>query len=614
MPKLKEYKTPDGKPATFVNELRRIYGVKIWKTGVPITYTDTALEVTKNGLEIKVIKEVDEAFRTGDYETIDNIGKKYPNIIEVQAQRGNRGKVVGKGQPDTATRIDNVLKHVGSDTENAYNYFMTQVRKDYPEVANVMGVDITGLVNDILPTLKTDVGRHGKPVKSKAKNPERMHTETGFLSQGGIGFLGNMDRLETSYPTAFNALNRNPEFKQGGLSKVDYDKLKKMLTKAGIKKPATKLKSGDFMGLLDELNVIGKTATGLSEFTKNPELGHLFFKYMNYRIGKGYTQTHDEILNTQLMATASGIPEDKVIFYTQIKRDRDIITSINEINLTHILRNPYLSDEDLKNHIMLVNGNVAPDVEDIFKELYNESYSHLSEGGLLEIKKEDASYITNEEIMSDIIRGYGNAIKITPQVLEALKDKIPIETYKKIKEQMEKGELDPETRVYLEKLIQGWNAVKIGEIEGPLWEKVKKEYRKRTPKYKVRFEAWFKAARIEFGGGSSKNYPVLMELATRIAQSNYKDLFEIDTEIKVWYQNWGNDDDRIVELIERLEANTGEMADWSLAEKQPPNAVKEIFQKQMMEEWVLERTEFYRNKGYTQKEIELALQKELENF
>ena len=163
---------------------------------------------------------------------------------------------------------------------------------------------------------------------------------------------------------------------------------------------------------------------------------------------------------------------------------------------------------------------------------------------------------------------------------------------------------------YLTNIAKGWTAFKIEE-EGPLWEKIKKLYRKRTPKYKVRFEAWFKAARIEFGGGSSKNYPVLMELAGRIAQNNYKDLFEIDTEIKVWYQNWGNEDDRIVELIERLEANTGEMADWSLAEKRPPNAVKDAYQKEMVEQWIGEQYRELRGLGIGEEELISRITKEL---
>ena len=127
-----------------------------------------------------------------------------------------------------------------------------------------------------------------------------------------------------------------------------------------------------------------------------------------------------------------------------------------------------------------------------------------------------------------------------------------------------------------------------------------------TPKFKVRTEAWFKAAKIEFTG--SKYYAVLVELAGRIAERDYRLLFEIDTEIKQWYHNWGNSDERVKELIELLEANTGEKADWGVIDN------KDAFEEDDMGVWIAELREWYEGQGYTSAEIDELIKKDLEKI
>lgn len=563
----KKYYSIEGKPADRVEQLRKAYGIDMRKTGMAVV-GNTPLPPAK---ELPYIENSTKKQLTA---TIKNPPKK----------AGAAGKGFVKSQ----------LEDYGSITGNAYNKWLIDMKNTYPNVDRE-NYDPTGFINDNLNMIKSEVGRSGTKVRSKAK---KSRTETGYLVQGGTGLRGRLNRINVSYPSLSKELEKE-EYKFGGLSPEDYEYL---ATYAG----KGRLSRNDFIGILEGLNVVDGNKP--SKFTQDPRLGQLFMQFMSYRLGRVQIKERTKIGDIQLELESQGIAKELEPYYMQLKKDQDIITTFNERNLKLYLQSPYASDEGLNDYAVLLNGKVKPEVKDILEVIYNESKAHLSEGGLPE---EMANWST-EEVMNWVRDAYG-PLKITEKMLEDLKDKLPPQTYRLMKEQFEKGELDPETIEYLERLSKGWVGVQLPPEEGPLWEKVKKGYRKRTPRYKVRFEAWFKAARLEFSGGG-KSYPVLMELATRIAEQDYSLLFETDTEIKVWYQNWGNSDDRIRELIERLEANSGMEADWSLLDKKDNNAEKEVYQNEEIQKWVAELREFYEGKGYTKEEIDLIIEQEIEKL
>lgn len=410
-------------------------------------------------------------------------------------------------------------------------------------------------------------------------------------------------------PEDYAELEESQDYILGNLSPTVYGELKDMFSQKH-------LDNNNFGRLINEARK--KTENAPSKVQENEKLAEALIDFMGYReamnykrgVNKGKVKTREDTIEI------FPLPQKHAQIFEE---DVMQIFGFNTRDIRKDLQNPTLTDEDLEKLLITAEGRLTPKIVYLFRDFYNQSEAHLSEGGLSTLIDEQQRQLKDIKTTDDFMEWYKDISKQigTPKIdkisLEAIKDKIPPQMYKTIKETLENYEdvkLPEDITNYLTDIAKGWSAFKIEE-EGPLWERIKKLYRKRTPKYKVRFEAWFKAARIEFGGGSSKNYPVLMELAGRIAQNNYKDLFEIDTEIKVWYQNWGNDDDRIVELIERLEANTGEMADWSLAEKRPPNAVKDAFQKEMVEQWIGEQYRELRGLGFGEEELISRITKEL---
>lgn len=602
----KKYFAADGRDATFVNYLRGVYKTPLSTTGFP--GGDKAyLELLKNG----------------DYETIRKVSEQNPDVIRHEIK-----SLPQKPTPFGKYGMGSPLENKGSHTENLWNNFLVGAKKlgapEYEPVdekadwflptgkqARDMGlyIDPTGFINEHWKVIQDEIGRYGEEVFSEAKNPRG----SGKLVTGGKGVKGNYNRQLTTWDfgNLLEGMRKNnkqeyDKYIRGGLSPMEYDYLKNHI---GHKR----LQRNDFDSILKDLNVIDSSASGVSKFTKNPYLGNLFMKFMNSRLGMYKSKNTPFITDVEAEARAEGIPEAHIQYYEQTKVGRDIISTIRDINLTHILRNPYLADEDLKELIpVFKNSNINPSVLNVMNEVYNLSEAHLSEGGIgayLPMEYDTGSYISKATIMNEILNsGKGDLKNFNLELLEGLKSKMPASTYNKIKADLEAGTLDAGAVEYLEKLMAGWNVSRIPMPDGDFLEKITKAYRKKTPKYKVRFEAWFKAARIEFSGGG-KSYPVLIDLANRIAEKNYHDLYAVNTEVKVWYKNWGNSDDRIVELIERLEANTGEQADWGLVEDDKVES--DIA---MMDKWVIERTEYYRNKGYEPSEIEALLKEELKEF
>lgn len=555
----KKYFSADKKPADKVEKLRKAYGIDIRTTGVAVV-GDKPLP------------------KMNTLSTIENTTQK-----ELKTSVGKHTKKTGAAGKK---RVASQLENYGSVTENAYNKWLLDMKNTFPTLDREL-YDPTGFIRDNFETIREEVGRPG----TKAKAGKRTRTETGYLVKGGSGLRGRLNRIKISYPS-LKAELESSEYKFGGLSPEDYQYLE---TYAG----KNALSTNDFTGIINRFNVVQGDKP--SKFTTDPRLGQLFMQFMNYRLGRVQIKERTKILDVELEAESQGIPKEVLPYYTQLKKDKEVITVFNEANLKLYLQSPYASDEGLEDYAVLLRGKVSPEIKDILEDIYNNSQSHLSEGGL-PIEMKDWSL---EQAMDWVKQSY-NPIKITPQMIEALKDKLPPQTYKMLKEQIENDELTPESIEYVERLLKGWFGIGVIPEDEPLWEKIKKAYRRMTPKFKVRTEAWFKAAKTEFTG--SKYYAVLVELAGRIAERDYRLLFEIDTEIKQWYHNWGNSDERVKELIELLEANTGEKADWGVIDN------KDAFEEDDMGVWIAELREWYEGQGYTSAEIDELIKKDLEKI
>ena len=77
---------------------------------------------------------------------------------------------------------------------------------------------------------------------------------------------------------------------------------------------------------------------------------------------------------------------------------------------------------------------------------------------------------------------------------------------------------------------------------------------RRASKAKIATENWFRCARIEFGLNIAR-LPVLIDLATRVANKDPRLLFTPQTEIELWYRHYGYAKADV--LIEDLEAVSG---------------------------------------------------------
>ena len=154
-----------------------------------------------------------------------------------------------------------------------------------------------------------------------------------------------------------------------------------------------------------------------------------------------------------------------------------------------------------------------------------------------------------------------NKKPITPE--EIMKDKNLTPREKKIiLEKLESDEvLDPDFIEWLErKLRRRVRALppNFDEQNLPPLEYIKQAYTHKSDKNKIATENWFKCARIEFSLNIPR-YPVLIELAHRVAEEDPNLLFQPRTEINLWYNIWGWG--RADELISNLEAVSGLRAD-----------------------------------------------------
>ena len=154
-----------------------------------------------------------------------------------------------------------------------------------------------------------------------------------------------------------------------------------------------------------------------------------------------------------------------------------------------------------------------------------------------------------------------NKKPITPE--EIMKDKNLTPREKRlILEKLESDEeLDPEFLDWLEKKLR--RRVRplppnFDEQNLPPLDYIKQAYTHKSDKDKVATENWFKCARIEFSLNIPR-YPVLIELAHRVADEDPNLLFQPRTEINLWYNIWGWG--RADELISNLESVSGLRAD-----------------------------------------------------
>lgn len=218
------------------------------------------------------------------------------------------------------------------------------------------------------------------------------------------------------------------------------------------------------------------------------------------------------------------------------------------------IENAIRNSEDLL--FFVKNFNITDPTQKIPIESFMDALSFLKQAETLENLKLPG-------IGQDVMEWYKSmyATQLSREDLEFIKDermrKRAIELYDK------QGGLNEGQIAYLNRITRGL----IGAIKPPtvddILDALKKGIRRQIPRIQIRVENWFKNAQKEFNG--SELLPVLYDLASRVADAKgYKELFNPDTEINLWYHNWGPDDERIMSIIKALEESSGMSADWSL--------------------------------------------------
>lgn len=564
MAKKKKYYSIDGKPADKVEELRKFYGINTRDLGVGLNADKKMQETLKN------------PYKSRDLEL---------ETQKMTYQANEVKKPNAKGKKFAASQME----HYGSNTEVNFNKWLLNARDVYGDIGDE-NFDVSSFIKDNFNMIKKEIGRSGKKVKAG----KRTKTETGYLVSGGSGLLGRLNRIEISYPSLKGEFKNNSEWKRGGLTVKEYNYLSAVVGKR-------MLKNNDFLGIIKELNVVKGNKP--SKFTQNPKAGYLFMKFMNYRLGKAQIKERAPVEDVEVEAKVERIPEDKIVYFKQLKKDADILTSIGETDLKNYLRDIHANDEDLKQYSVVLEGNVPIQVKDVLKTLYNNSEAHLNQGGLPESLK-NASV---SEVMNWVKDTY-NPVEMTKERINELKGIIPDSTYRLIMTSFNQNKMDKKTIEYIERLTRGWVGIRLPSQEDGLLSGIVKAYRSRTPKKTIRTESWFKAANIEFTGSKYSN--VLFDLADRIAQSDYRELFDITTEIKQWYHNWGNSDERVVELIENLERNTGLEADWGLADETLDEKHNREINKNDIDKWAGRYAEYFKGKGFTKEQIDEIFKKD----
>lgn len=410
---------------------------------------------------------------------------------------------------------------------------------------------------------------------------------------------------EKATPDEYQELISDPVYRLGGLGVNEYKELKNTFYSKHID-------DNNWLRLLNEARK--EVENYPSKAQENEKMAEALIDYMatreaiNYKRGVDKGKTKAKEKNIELGMVFKD--------YARVVEDTgNQMFNFNRRDITELLQNPQLTDKDLDKALITADGRLSPKLEFLFRDFFGESLAHLSEGGLQKLVDDQQRQLKDIKNIEDFNRWFKEIskqigrVQITKGNLLEVKGKIPENIYNMIKETIEtegSDSLSEDMYNYILKLSQGWVGAPIVNEEESLYDKLKKLYRKMTPKYKIRQEAWFKAAKIEFTG--SKYYPVLIDLANRIAEEDYKKLFEVDTEIKQWYQNWGNDDERVKELIELLEANTGLKADWKLSEDLDN---EQELDNEAVQTWIGERREYYEAMGFGSTEINNRILKEL---
>ena len=564
MAKKKRHYSIDGKPADKVEELRKFYGIDTRDLGVGVNADKELQDKLKN------------PYKSRDLELETQKMTYKANEVKKASAKGKRF-------------VESQIEHYGSNTEVNFNKWLLNAREVYGDIGDE-NFDVSSFIKENYNMIKKEIGTPGHKVKAG----KRTRTETGYLVSGGSGLLGRINRIETSYPSLKAEFKNNSEWKRGGLTIQEYNYLSSFVGKK-------RLKENDFLGIIKQFNVVKGNKP--SKFTQNTKAGYLFMKFMNYRLGKVQIKERTTIEDVEVEAKVERIPEDKIVYFKQLKKDEDILTSIGETDLKNYLRDIHANDEDLKQYSVVLEGNAPIKVKDILKTLYNNSEAHLQQGGL----PEELKNASVSEVMNWIKESY-NPVEMTMEKIKQLKGILPNSTYKLIMTSFVEGRMDKKTIEYIERLTRGWVGIRLPSQEDGLLSGIVKAYRSRTPKNLIRTESWFKAANIEFTGSKYKD--VLFELADRIAQNDYSDLFDFTTEIKQWYQNWGNSDERVVELIENLERNTGLEADWGLADETLDEKHNREISKKDIDKWAGRYAEYFKGKGFTKEEIDEIFKKD----
>lgn len=563
MARKKKYYSIDGKPADKVEELRKFYGIDTRDLGVGVNADKELQDTLKNPYKSKDLELETQkmTYKSNELKKASAKGKKF---------------------------AESQMEHYGSNTEVNFNKWLLNAREVYGDIGDE-NFDVSSFIKDNFNMIKKEIGRQGNKVKGRGKR-----TETGDLVSGGSGLLGRLNRIETSYPSLKAEFKNNSEWKRGGLTVKEYNYLSAAVGKR-------RLKNNDFLGIIKDLNVVKGNKP--SNFTQNTKAGYLFMKFMNYRLGKAQIKERTTIEDVEVEAKVERIPDDKIVYFKQLKKDADILTSIGETDLKNYLRDIHANDEDLKQYSVVLEGNAPIKVKDILKTLYNNSEAHLQQGGL----PEELKNASVSEVMNWIKDTY-NPVEMTKERINELKGIIPDSTYRLIMASFNQNKMDEKVIEYIERLTRGWVGIRLPSQEDGLLSGIVKAYRSRTPKKSIRTESWFKAANIEFTGSKYTN--VLFDLADRIAESDYRELFDITTEIKQWYHNWGNSDERVVELIESLERNTGLEADWGLADETLDEKHNREINKNDIDKWAGRYAEYFKGKGFTKEQIDEIFKKD----
>lgn len=519
--KVKDFYTATGKKATLVEQLRKRYKISFKKAG-----------------------------QRADLSTTD-IDDKFNVSTDISVERG--GLVAGKWGRDYTSYGDSQLGVM-------YMKYMNEAREMNPGVPD-SEIDLTPFFSQQVSAygikknqtvrayiLDTVVGKEGKVQKGK-------RTETKMTVRGGSGYIRRLQTVETSNLSGVDIVKQireDPKFKYGSLTLSDYDRL---ANASGGKKL---FNTDNFRAIFQNLGVDSRKKA-ISKITQNPQLGHDLMDILISRGSTGYTARPSVVEEPDVEIEYEEVESKFTPYIVKLKNTQREVYTFLERNLIEFLRDPDADDETLMSlyQDVIEDGVLQVSLKDISEKVYNDMISHIEASNntfdyLSQMDVEEFKKWTEENF-----RGTNNFKYVNLQDLKALKGKISDRLYNEIMEFYEEGKEIPSNVVALiQDILKGYKVFKAPSNE-TLFEMIQKNARHFTPIDAVRLENWFTAAIREFGD-NQKYFPMLIDLASRIAdEQGYGVLFEDECGINVWYNVYGDSDERVEELISNLESVSG---------------------------------------------------------